>query len=571
VHRNIKPSNILIGDDLDNVQLMNFGLSKMVESDSCLTARGSLLGTFGFMSPEQHKCDQIDCRSDIYSLGATIFRILSGGMPFAGEAAVEVLENQLAGNIRSVPGISKNCARLLKKMLEPSSDKRPQNWGEVIKEIKTLKSEKNESKRSVKKVPRKKKARAVPSLEKVARDSFPSSKNATTGKKKFPWASLTIASTVVILTLAVGLFLFKQHEAYKKQKEREALAKLEAKKKMQNQIALENKRRETEWKKRRMDKLRKAYKDALEYAEENKAKPHLVKYHFKRLKKFFKNSPYEDKFNVECEKTLARMDKLELDKRKESVMYAIQNAVANLVREKEYRQAALYYRDYAGDLAAETESERRRKVTFYLALAKEREAELAKAKKEVENERSYQIKKEFGGVATASGSLKDKEEKKAAKRLGKMKRGMIKISTRVRKDLQNTADGKEQKIFPEICVNNKLGQEIEGHEIVVWIVCQSRTNKKEYCLYKILTDTLSLNAKSSREINLPGISVPYRNAKTSKEDELEYEGCVIAMKDADGNLIAMHTDCSKLAKIKDKILAYQEGVFFNRKGDVIIK
>ena len=91
VHRDIKPANILIGT-LDCVTLTDFGLVKAAGSRR-ITGEGAAIGTLKYMSPEQAAGRELDCRSDIYSLGVVVYEMLSGETPFAGTTPYQTLHN----------------------------------------------------------------------------------------------------------------------------------------------------------------------------------------------------------------------------------------------------------------------------------------------------------------------------------------------------------------------------------------------------------------------------------------------------------------------------------------------
>jgi len=93
VHRDIKPSNIMI-DNNGEVRVTDFGLAKRTEGDVNVTADGRVLGTPAYLAPEMAKGAEADARSDLYSLGATIFYALSGRPPFEGNNFSEVLIKQ---------------------------------------------------------------------------------------------------------------------------------------------------------------------------------------------------------------------------------------------------------------------------------------------------------------------------------------------------------------------------------------------------------------------------------------------------------------------------------------------
>jgi serine/threonine protein kinase/tetratricopeptide (TPR) repeat protein len=86
VHRDIKPSNIMI-DKSGEVKIMDFGLARSVESQT-KTSPGAMVGTPGYMSPEQAEGKETDPRSDIYSLGVVLFEMLTGRLPFVGDSAL---------------------------------------------------------------------------------------------------------------------------------------------------------------------------------------------------------------------------------------------------------------------------------------------------------------------------------------------------------------------------------------------------------------------------------------------------------------------------------------------------
>jgi serine/threonine-protein kinase len=93
VHRDIKPSNILLSRDRRNAYLTDFGVAQLT-GQTMKTAFGTLIGTPEYMSPEQIEGQQVDARSDIYSLGVTAYHMLTGALPFDGHPAT-VLYNHV--------------------------------------------------------------------------------------------------------------------------------------------------------------------------------------------------------------------------------------------------------------------------------------------------------------------------------------------------------------------------------------------------------------------------------------------------------------------------------------------
>jgi serine/threonine-protein kinase len=82
VHRDIKPANIMFDAATDAVKVTDFGIARI--TDSSKTRTGLVLGTPSFMSPEQLAGKKVDGRSDLYSLGVTLFQLLTGSLPLRG-------------------------------------------------------------------------------------------------------------------------------------------------------------------------------------------------------------------------------------------------------------------------------------------------------------------------------------------------------------------------------------------------------------------------------------------------------------------------------------------------------
>jgi serine/threonine protein kinase len=99
VHRDIKPSNIMVSlhdGKLKNVKIIDLGLAKGVAEENTLSTVGAFIGTPAYASPEQFAGMAIDIRSDLYSLGVTLWELLTGGLPFIGSAAELMYQHQHA-------------------------------------------------------------------------------------------------------------------------------------------------------------------------------------------------------------------------------------------------------------------------------------------------------------------------------------------------------------------------------------------------------------------------------------------------------------------------------------------
>jgi len=124
LHRDIKPSNCFVSPD-GSVKIGDFGLSvsTLAKDDSYATATGVIMGTPAFASPEQLRGDDLDLRADIYSVGATLFTLLTGRAPFEGKNAAQVVAHavnqrpQPLSELREdvPPGLERVVARCLSK------------------------------------------------------------------------------------------------------------------------------------------------------------------------------------------------------------------------------------------------------------------------------------------------------------------------------------------------------------------------------------------------------------------------------------------------------------------------
>ncbi|MFC3962008.1 serine/threonine-protein kinase [Nocardia jiangsuensis] len=93
LHRDVKPANLLVADDdgADHVFVTDFGIARSRADDSALTEAGALIATLGYVAPEQIRGDPLDHRADIYALGATLFQMLTGALPFTRSTPAAVL------------------------------------------------------------------------------------------------------------------------------------------------------------------------------------------------------------------------------------------------------------------------------------------------------------------------------------------------------------------------------------------------------------------------------------------------------------------------------------------------
>jgi serine/threonine protein kinase/TPR repeat protein len=142
VHRDLKPANLMLVDEDGEkiVKVIDFGLAKTAkregEDSGTLTIAGGFVGTPHFASPEQLEERDIDIRSDIYSLGATLYYMLTGRPPYSGSVA-QIMSQHLYKPVPTEPlaNFPPCVTALIEKMMQKDREKRPQTPAELRREI----------------------------------------------------------------------------------------------------------------------------------------------------------------------------------------------------------------------------------------------------------------------------------------------------------------------------------------------------------------------------------------------------------------------------------------------------
>jgi tetratricopeptide (TPR) repeat protein/TolB-like protein/predicted Ser/Thr protein kinase len=157
VHRDLKPENIVIDND-GRVKILDFGLAKLYEDptgdpaddssgmqtiSAAVTRDGRILGTVQYMSPEQARGVEVDCRSDVFSLGIVLYEMITGQAPFHGETITDtltaILRDEQEPIARFNPQVPVEFERILRCCLEKDPQDRYQNATAVLADLRKLK------------------------------------------------------------------------------------------------------------------------------------------------------------------------------------------------------------------------------------------------------------------------------------------------------------------------------------------------------------------------------------------------------------------------------------------------
>ncbi len=144
VHRDIKPSNIMM-DASGRAKVTDFGIAFVAEAKTKLTREGSIIGTPEYLSPEQCEGKPLDGRSDIYSLGVTLYEILTGKTPYEADTPVSMMMKIVQGNFLPINKVNPNVPlpvqKVVERMMQTDTQKRYASVNELLKSLQEVEKE----------------------------------------------------------------------------------------------------------------------------------------------------------------------------------------------------------------------------------------------------------------------------------------------------------------------------------------------------------------------------------------------------------------------------------------------
>ncbi len=124
VHRDVKPSNLLL-DERGQVKIADFGLVKSLHGDAELTRQGVIVGSPLYMAPEQGRAEEVDHRSDIYSLGCTLYHLIAGQPPFFSQSPVAVMSMHVTDRATRIRARSPQTPETVERLVDRMMAKEP--------------------------------------------------------------------------------------------------------------------------------------------------------------------------------------------------------------------------------------------------------------------------------------------------------------------------------------------------------------------------------------------------------------------------------------------------------------
>ena len=211
IHCDIKPDNVMVDSD-GAVKVADLGLARTISGMTGIESQ-HIMGTPAYVSPEQASGNpKLDCRADIYSLGAMLYHLVTGTMLFHGESDEDVMELQISGNCTNpcdvVSGLSRPVCRLIEMMLAKDPAHRPADWRVVRREIARV--QKGIVPRGG--LPAGAQSTVAPRQGQTVRRTRPAAGTVTDRRRRDSRIGVIIAATVIFAAaLLAGYLVYKAH------------------------------------------------------------------------------------------------------------------------------------------------------------------------------------------------------------------------------------------------------------------------------------------------------------------------------------------------------------------------
>jgi tRNA A-37 threonylcarbamoyl transferase component Bud32/DNA-binding response OmpR family regulator len=137
IHRDLKPPNVMLRDN-GNVVLIDFGLARSLLAGDGSTRTGVLRGSPYYMSPEQAQGEQLDARTDLYSLGVILYEMLAGRKPYLGASAIDVLQQHVMAPVPELPIHHLAYQPLLERLMSKSREQRISSCDELLSALEQM-------------------------------------------------------------------------------------------------------------------------------------------------------------------------------------------------------------------------------------------------------------------------------------------------------------------------------------------------------------------------------------------------------------------------------------------------
>lgn len=208
IHRDLKPGNVIVSETEDgiNLSIVDFGIAKQLDEQS-ITQTGVAIGSPPYVSPEQVRGVDVDHRTDIYSFGCLMFKLLTGDPPFKGETILETLNFHIS---EPAPKLSEQTEEtfpsefesIIERCLKKEADNRPQSFDELLNEFETIADPEDD--------------REIEDSQELDKDDTAQS-TAAQDKKSNIWVIGTICIILLVLPLSLYAFgIFGSNDGSKK-------------------------------------------------------------------------------------------------------------------------------------------------------------------------------------------------------------------------------------------------------------------------------------------------------------------------------------------------------------------